>query len=61
MDKKLWGARVSFTVTMPADNAEEVDSMLNDLLDKLGAVDTEDIYWDDCEWVISEPFDKENN
>lgn len=39
-------------VTLTAIDAQHADNLINDLLDRLGAVDTTDlgIVWDNSEW-----------
>jgi hypothetical protein len=48
-------AKVSFWVDLPqAQTEDEAKHHLNELIDKLGAVETDPTYWDDVEWEIYE-------
>jgi len=47
-----YGVRVSFlTEYIAANNRQEVDEKINELLDQLGGVKT-NISWDEVEWEI---------
>jgi hypothetical protein len=47
--------RVTFNAFVEATTKEQIDTAINNLLDKLGETETE-IHWDECEWdVIHSP------
>lgn len=58
-----YGVRVTFlTEYIHANNRQEVDEKINELLDQLAAVKT-DLVWDDVEWDIvsqNKPEPEEN-
>ena len=58
-----YGVRVSFlTEYITANNRQEVDEKINELLDQLGGVKT-NISWDEVEWEIyyqNKPETEEN-
>ena len=48
-EKKLYEARVTFTAWVDATNTENADEQLNELIDQLGAVQT-NVPWDEVTW-----------
>ena len=41
------------TVEFDADSEDEAEGRVQELIDELGAVDTQ-LSWDDCDWIIYE-------
>lgn len=46
---KIYEARVSFYAQIEADSQEQADEQVNELMDTLGAVQT-NVPWDDVTW-----------
>lgn len=51
----VFSGSVRFNVYIPdVETFEEANEAMNDLIDKLGAVETGEIYWDDVDWILEE-------
>lgn len=52
--------KVSFIVFLDDKTDKKIDKKINELLDRLGAVDTTDLKlsWDNCEWETLEKGEK---
>lgn len=56
----LFTAKVWFTVYIPdvADN-QEADLAMNEFIDKIGAVNTGELSWDDVDWTLTDETEQE--
>lgn len=60
MSKQKYTARVWFDVWGLEGDYETAEEALNEMLDKIGKVDTGSLSWDNVEWDIKEDEEGEN-